>query len=104
MPKYLDDTGQFTTVSASGGSITADQITDATTVGKSVIRATDAAAARTAIGAGTPYVLPAATTSVNGGVKMAAAQANTAATDVAGLVTDINALLAKLRAAGLLAP
>lgn len=37
----------------SGGSITADSITDATTVGKAVIRAADAAAARTAIGAGT---------------------------------------------------
>lgn len=38
---------------ASGGTILADAITDATTVGKSVLRATDAAAARTAIGAGT---------------------------------------------------
>lgn len=38
---------------ASGGTILADAITDATTIGKSVLRATDAAAARTAIGAGT---------------------------------------------------
>lgn len=37
----------------SGGSIDADSISDATTVGKALIRATDAAAARTAIGAGT---------------------------------------------------
>lgn len=37
----------------SGGAIDADSITDATTVGKAVIRAADAAAARTAIGAGT---------------------------------------------------
>lgn len=37
----------------SGGSITADSITDATTVGKALIRAANAAAARTAIGAGT---------------------------------------------------
>lgn len=44
-----------------------------------------------------------ATTSVVGGVKMAATQANTAATDVAGLVTDFNALLAKLKAAGIMA-
>lgn len=36
-----------------GGTITADAITDATTVGKSVLRAADAASARTAIGAGT---------------------------------------------------
>ncbi|KUP31072.1 hypothetical protein AU387_15520 [Bacillus halotolerans] len=33
----------------------------------------------------------------------AATQANSAATDVAGLVTDFNALLAKLKAAGLMA-
>lgn len=38
---------------ASGGTILADAITDATTIGKNVLRATDAAAARTAIGAGT---------------------------------------------------
>ena len=37
----------------SGGSIDADSITDATTLGKALIRAVDAAAARTAIGAGT---------------------------------------------------
>lgn len=37
----------------SGGTITADSITDATTTGKSVLRAVDAAAARSAIGAGT---------------------------------------------------
>lgn len=42
----------YATVS-SGGTILADAITDATTTGKSVLRATDAAAARTAIGAGT---------------------------------------------------
>ena len=38
---------------ASGGTILADAITDATTIGKNVLRATDAAAARSAIGAGT---------------------------------------------------
>jgi len=37
----------------SGGSIDADSITDATTIGKALIRAADAAAARAAIGAGT---------------------------------------------------
>lgn len=46
----------------------------------------------------------AATTAVAGSVKQAAAQANSTATDVAGLVTDFNALLAKLRTAGILAP
>jgi hypothetical protein len=51
----------------------------------------------------TTFAPVAATTSVVGGVKMAATQANTAATDVAGLVTDFNALLAKLKAAGIMA-
>lgn len=37
----------------SGGAIDADSITDATTIGKALIRAADAAAARSAIGAGT---------------------------------------------------
>jgi hypothetical protein len=49
------------------------------------------------------YTLPAATTSVLGGVKQVAAQANSTATDATGLVSDFNALLAKLRTAGILA-
>lgn len=44
----------------------------------------------------------AATTTTAGTVKQAAAQADSVATDVAGLVTDFNALLAKLRATGVL--
>ena len=43
------------------------------------------------------------TTTQRGGVLQQAAQANTTATDVAGLVTDLNALLVKLRAAGVIA-
>lgn len=106
-----------------GGDITASQITDATTVGKSVLTAADAAAARAAIGAGTSslaigttsttalagntaippaYTLPAATTSVIGGVKKMATQADSTATDVAGLLADFNAFLAKARTAGLM--
>ncbi|WP_313021148.1 head fiber protein [Atlantibacter hermannii] len=49
-----------------------------------------------------PLVVPAATTSTIGGVKKMTNQANTTATDVAGLVTDFNALLAKLKAAGMM--
>lgn len=44
------------------------------------------------------------TTTQRGGVLQAEAQTNTAATDVAGLVTDFNSLLAKLRTAGVIAP
>lgn len=43
-----------------------------------------------------------ATASVVGGVKAAATQADSVATDAAGLVTDFNALLAKLKAAGIM--
>ena len=46
--------------------------------------------------------LPEATTTVLGGVKQSANQANSVATDVAGLVTDFNALLAKLKTAGIM--
>lgn len=39
----------------------------------------------------------------SGAFTPAASQADSVATDVAGLVTDFNALLAKLRAAGIMA-
>ena len=51
---------------------------------------------------GEAYTLPPATTTTIGGVKKMANQADTTATDVAGLVTDFNALLAKLKAAGMM--
>ena len=43
------------------------------------------------------------TVSIRGGVLQATAQANSTAVDVAGLVVDFNALLAKLRTAGVIA-
>jgi hypothetical protein len=45
----------------------------------------------------------AATTTTAGIVKQAVAQTDSVATDAAGAVTDFNALLAKLRTAGILA-
>ena len=45
-----------------------------------------------------------ATEQVSGLVKMAANQADSVAEDTAALVTDFNALLAKLKAAGIMAP
>lgn len=45
-----------------------------------------------------------ATTATAGVVKQAAAQADTTAVDLAALKVDFNALLAKLRTAGILAP
>lgn len=49
------------------------------------------------------YTLPAATASALGGVKKAATQADSTATDAEGLVADFNALLAKLKTAGIMA-
>lgn len=56
-----------------------------------------------AANASIPVTLATPTTTVRGGVIQAAAQANSTATDVAGVVTDLNALLAKLRTAGVIA-
>ena len=47
--------------------------------------------------------IPDASASVKGVVKQSAAQADSVAATVADLVTDFNALLAKLRTAGILA-
>ena len=46
--------------------------------------------------------LPDATTTVAGGVLQATNQADSVATDVVGLVADFNALLAKLKTAGIM--
>lgn len=51
---------------------------------------------------GDSYQLPKATTAEIGGVKMAAYQNNSTATDVAGVVSDLNSLLGKLRTSGAL--
>ena len=90
--------GVVTTVPAAP---TADTLSGATDTGKSVLKAKDAATARTAIGAGTSsfsgsyndltdkpaipgaYTLPAATTTTMGGVKKAAAVEAVASADAA---------------------
>ncbi|ECI2457659.1 hypothetical protein Z985_17780 [Salmonella enterica subsp. enterica] len=46
--------------------------------------------------------LPAATTTTNGVVKKMTNQNASTATDVAGVVTDLNALITKLKAAGMM--
>ena len=97
---------------------TADTLTGATDTGKSLLKATDAATARKAIGAGTSsfsdltnkptipaaYTLPAATAAALGGVKQGAAVPDLA-TDANTTTANakINALLAQLRAAGVIA-
>ena len=46
--------------------------------------------------------LPSSTAAVKGAAKSAANQATSTASELAGLVTDFNALLTKLKAAGLM--
>lgn len=106
-----------------------EQVTDKPAV---IAAGADQAAARTAIGAGTSNLVigttsttakagnyvptwtevtgkpttftpPAATEAAIGGVKMAETQADSTATDIETLVSDFNSLLAKLRAAGIMA-
>ncbi len=50
-----------------------------------------------------PYTLPAAVADTLGGVKLAANQAASTATEVSGLVSEFNTLLAALKAAGIMA-
>lgn len=93
--------------------VTSADITDATTVGKNVLTAADAAAARTAIGAGTSslvvgtaanqakagnYTPPNAAAGTRGLVLSAAAVAD--AVDETDVVAKFNSLLASLRTAG----
>lgn len=87
----------------------------ATAVGSSLITAASAAAARTAIGAttvGSAVMVAANTAAAQTAIGLSATQlmtgarpaiADSTATDVAGLVTDFNALLAALSARGVIA-
>jgi len=50
-----------------------------------------------------PYTLPAAAAATLGGVKLAANQSASTATELSGLVTELNTLLAALKAAGIMA-
>lgn len=70
------------------------------TVGAGYIVAVNSIAEQVNAGAG----VPAATTTVNGTVKQAAAQADFAGADITALKVELNAFLAKLEAAGIVAP
>ena len=91
----------------SGGTgevVSVDTLGGATEVGKAVMKAADAGAARTAIGVGTPYTLPAATASKIGGVKQTAAfafSADGATTETCA--TAIQALIDAFKASGVMA-
>jgi hypothetical protein len=85
-------------INAGGASVQAADITDSTAIGRTVLTAADASAVRTAIGT------VAATTTVAGIVEQAEAQAAFAGADAAAIVVELNAFLAKLVAAGIVAP
>jgi hypothetical protein len=92
------------TFPASAHNHPASQISDATTVGKSVMTATDAAAARTAIGAGTGngtsnLALGSTATTAAPGNHAHGAVAVTVAAGTGLAATDVQAALAELKAA-----
>jgi hypothetical protein len=88
----------ITNVNDGGASVQAADITDSTTVGRAVLTATDAAAARTAIGT------VAATTAAAGIVKQITftAQQSPDFASLAAVTTAYNALLTKLITAGIM--
>jgi hypothetical protein len=87
---------------AGGGgasTVTVANITDATTVGRSVIKAVDAAAARTAIGAGTSSLaLGATAATAAAGNHVHAANTITATAIGPGTATNVQGILAELAA------
>lgn len=105
---------------ASRPEATVDTLNGATDVGKSVMKAASQEAARTAIGAGTQYTLPAAGNDI-GGVKKAGAVAAVSAQNAGAISgqfaqaeiqkiatladankTTINEIISKLKAAGIM--
>jgi len=98
-----------TTAKAGNYQPTAANISDASTVGRSVLTATDAAAARTAISAGTSSLVlgTSASTAAAGnhthpGLLTGSASAVADAADEASAVVQLNALLGVLRSRGIL--
>lgn len=84
--------------------LTIPSYVDATTTASGLMSAADKTKLDGVAANANDYVLSAATTSVLGGVLQSAAQADSVAADVPTVVADLNALLAKLRTAGILAP
>ena len=85
-------------INAGGSSVQANDITDSTAIGRTVLTAADAAAVRTAIGT------VAATTAAAGIVKQITftAQQSPAFADLTAVTTAYNALLTKLITAGIM--
>ncbi|MEN1985879.1 hypothetical protein [Paenibacillus hubeiensis] len=98
---FVDETGTPIDLGSGGGSgpITSNDITDATDTGKAVLKAASAAAARTAIGAGTSSLAIGTTASTAAaGNHVHAASAITATAIAPGTATNVQAILAELNA------
>lgn len=108
---WADVTGKPTTFPPVIGTTATTALAGDTVIPAASTTAPAALAAAAAVGTGATFAradhvhaIPGASNgTLRGTVLRAAAQADSTATDVAGLVTDFNALLAKLRTAGVIA-
>lgn len=107
IPDHLEDICSFIAENYSGGGQTAatvDTLEGATDIGKSLMKAESAQAAREVMGAGEPYSLPAATEQAIGGVKKAAAVSFTADSATAETcAAAMEQLINSLKTAGIMA-
>jgi len=105
---WADITGKPTSFPPASHTHTASQISDASSVGKSVMTAADAAAARSAIGAGTSSLALGTSASTaaagnhthNAGQITATAIAPGTATNVQGILSELAARITALEGAG----
>lgn len=98
---FVDESGKPVDIGSGGGSgtVTSDNITDATTTGKAVLTAANQAAARTAIGAGTSNLAIGTTASTAAaGNHVHPATAITATAIAPGTATNVQGILAELAA------
>lgn len=85
-----------------GGSVSVDTLSGATDTGKALMKAESQEAARTAIGAGTPYTLPAAGSDIGGVKKCATVEFTTDSATTETCATAIDALITNMKAAGMM--
>ncbi|WP_335936633.1 hypothetical protein [Streptomyces sp. PTD5-9] len=96
---WADITGKPSTYPPAAHTHTAADLTDATTTGRSVLTATDQAAARTAIGAGTSSLtLGTTATTAAAGTHTHTATSTTATAIGPGTATNVQGILAELAA------
>ena len=85
-----------------GGSVSVDTLSGATATGKSLMKAESQEEARAAIGAGTPYTLPAAGDNSGGVKKCATVEFTTGSATAETCAAAIDALITNMKAAGMM--